>query len=34
MKPDAVISLHNCMDVSDLSGLEAVDEPNPYFYKN
>lgn len=33
-KPDAVISLHNCMDVSDLSGLEAVDEPNPYFYKN
>ena len=31
-KPDAVISVHECLEVEDDSGLETVDRPNPYFY--
>lgn len=31
-KPDAVISVHECLEVEDDSGLEIVDRPNPYFY--
>lgn len=31
-KPDAVISVHECLKVEDDSGLETVDRPNPYFY--
>ncbi len=31
-KPDAVISVHECLEVENDSGLETVDRPNPYFY--
>ena len=31
-KPDAVISVHECLEVEDDSGLETVDRPNPFFY--
>ena len=28
---DATLSLHNCTDIKDESGLKVVDSPNPYF---
>jgi hypothetical protein len=31
-KPDATISVHNCMEVTNGSTLPVVDNPNPFFY--
>ena len=31
-KPDATISVHNCMEVTNGSPLPVVDNPNPFFY--
>ena len=31
-KPDATISVHNCMEVANGSPLPVVDNPNPFFY--
>ncbi len=33
-KPDATISIHNCMEVNDQSGEKVVDSPNPYFFQS
>lgn len=30
-KDDATVSLHNCINVKNDSGLKVVDSPNPYF---
>ncbi len=33
-KPDATISIHNCVKVNDKSGEKVVDAPNPYFFQS
>lgn len=33
-KPDATISIHECLDVENDSKLPTVDSPNPYFYRS
>lgn len=33
-KPDATISIHNCVEVNDQSAEKVVDSPNPYFFQS
>ncbi len=33
-KPDATISIHNCLEINDESGEKVVDSPNPYFFQS
>lgn len=33
-KPDATISIHNCLNVKNDAPLKVVDSPNPFFYES